>query len=150
MDKKYSEEEILKLKELALIIYEGNKKHERINRYEYYLMGGIPFKRAYKDLRRLYRENKLTIGEVNTINNYVDFELSLGVTRNKEFILKTYYSFGDRVLSDTEKESIWLSLNELGLRDQDIDDLVFSGAVRAYAKEKGLIPCKRLIKWREV
>ena len=149
MEKTLSEEDILKLREIALII-DINGKHRSLNRYDYYMLGGVPFRGGNEILYGLLKRNLLTNREVNILTNYIDYQVSLGVIRKKEFILDTHYQFGDRVLSYEEKESIWNSLNEFGLEDKDIDDLVFSGAVRAYARENGLIPSKKLVKKKEV
>lgn len=149
MKKTLSEEDILKLKKIALII-ETNGKHRLLNRYDYYMLGGVPFRGGYEILYKLHKENKLTMREVYIITNYIDFQLSLGASRKKEFIINTHYQFGDRVLTMEEKESIWEGLKEFGLENKDIDDLVFSGAVRAYAIENGLIPSKKLVRKKEV
>ncbi|MBR7042559.1 MAG: hypothetical protein IKI04_03555 [Bacilli bacterium] len=149
MKKTFNEEDILKLKKLAILI-ETNGKHRLLNRYDYYMLGGVPFKGGYPILHRLKHEGKLTAKEVYVITNYIDYQVSLGAARKKDFILSTHYQFGSRVLTMEEKLSIWAGLNEFGLEDKDIDDLVFSGAVRAYAKENGLIPNKKLVRKKEV
>jgi hypothetical protein len=70
-----------------------------------------------------------------------------GASRNKEFILGTKYQFGNIIISDIEKQNIWLELNKMGLSDDNIDDLVFAAAVRDYAKKNGLIPnIKKIVK----
>ena len=45
---------------------------------------------------------------------------------------------------------IWNELNVLGLTNEEIDDLVFSAAVREYAKKNGLLPGKKLVKVNKV
>ena len=140
MEKIYSEEEILKIKKIVRIIADRKRQGKKLNRYEYYMLGGIPFRKGEKVVFRLLSERKITTMEANILYKYITFELSLGASRNKEFILKTHYQFGDRVITEIEKQNIWLELNKMGIDDDNIDDLVFSGAVREYAKQNGLIP----------
>ena len=147
MEKKYSKEDILKLKKIARIIAGTRRNGKKLNRYEYYLLGGIPFRKGDKVVSRLYSQGMLTASEFNFLYKYIEKELVFGASRNKEFILNTKYQFGNVVITDLEKNSIWKKLNELGLNDDDIDDLVFAGAVRAYAKDNGLIKeTKKLIR----
>ena len=146
MEKGYSDEEILKLKKIAKIIINRKRHNVLLNRYDYYIMGGIPFRKGEKTLYAMYKDNKLTKLEFNILYNYIENEMFIGASRNKEFILKTHYQFGNVVISDEVKQNIWRALNSLGLDDGDIDDLVFAGAVRAYAKENELIPSKILVR----
>ncbi len=115
---------------------------KRINRYEYYALGGLPLKDAPQIVERLYRSGKITAYEYSMLREFFSRQKAQIAIRDKNFILKTQYQFGDVIITDSEKENIWNSLYLLGLSDNEIDDLVFAGAVRAYDKEKGLIKTK--------
>ena len=141
-----SKERILKLKKIAIIITNRKRHNKRLNRYEYYMLGGIPFKNGEDILRELLRNGKINMFEFNVLCQYIETELVIGASRNKEFILKTHYQFGNHVITDEEKQIIWNGLNVFGLSDNEIDDLVFSGAVREYAKANGLLPSKKLVR----
>ena len=145
-----SEERILNLKKIVNVILIRKKRHRRLNRYEYYMLGGIPFRKGENTLLQLFKAGKINAYEYNVLSKYIDNELVFGASRNKEFILKTYYQFGNYVISNEEKQMIWNELNMLGLTDEEIDDLVFSAAVREYAKKNGLLPGKKLVKVNEV
>ena len=150
MDKKQEKIEYEKLalifKQIALLINDSKTNGTVLNRYEYYLHGGLPFRKALSIIYRLCDMDLITKDEYGVLHNYLEEQALFGASRNKEFILKTYYQFGDYVINYIEKENIWKSLNDLGLEDKDIDDLVFAGAVRAYAYDKGLIKKKVLTK----
>ena len=119
-----------------------------LNRYEYYILGGVNFRNALHIIYILFRRKQITIQEYETLRNYIGRQLQLdNISRDKEFILRTLYQFGDIIITMEEKEYIWNNLCNL-IDEANIDDLVFSGAVRAYALEKGLIKNnpKRLVK----
>ncbi len=120
-------------------INERKLERKDLGRYDYYLMGGAPYKRAFPIINELLRKNKITYAEYEVLKEYFRRQLMLGVSHNKEFILSTYYQFGDTVITDEEKKSIWDGMYKLGLAEEEIDDVVFTGAVRAYAIEKGLL-----------
>ena len=145
-----SEERILNLKKIVNVILIRKKRHRRLNRYEYYMLGGIPFRKGENTLLQLFKAGKINAYEYNVLSKYIDNELVFGASRNKAFILKTYYQFGNYVISNEEKQMIWNELNMLGLTDAEIDDLVFSAAVREYAKKNGLLPGKKLVKVNKV
>ncbi len=126
-------------KNIVYELLEKRKEKQRLNRYEYYVLGGYPLKDAPKIVERLYHNGKLSPYECSILNEFFSRQRAQTATHDKNFIMKTHYQFGDIVITDSEKENIWNSLYLLGLSDEEIDDLVFSGAVRAYAKEKGLI-----------
>ncbi len=87
----------------------------------------------------LFKQKRLTLYEYDMLRDFVNRQQqNLVSPHNKEFILKTYYQFGDVVISDEEKKYILDKLSSI-INEKDIDDVVFSGAVRAYAIEKGLI-----------
>lgn len=120
-------------------IIEKKGKGRVLNRYDYYVMGGIPIKRAMSVIYDLFRKKQITLYEFEVLRGYLGQQMSLNVSYNKEFILSTYYQFGDIVISAEEKKNIWQEMHKLGLGDKDIDDVTFSGAVRAYAIREGLI-----------
>ena len=126
-------------KNIVKKIVKRHSQNRVLNRYEYYVMGGVPIKRAYPVVYELYRQKQLTRYELEILRDYFQRQMVLGVSYNKNFILKTYYQFGNTVISDSEKVIIWDRLRNLGLADKDIDDVTFSGAVRVYAIEKGLL-----------
>ena len=141
-----SEERITKLKKIVNIILIRKKHNKRLNRYEYYMLGGIPFRKGENTLIELLKSGKISMLEYTVLSRYIDNELVIGASRKKEFILSTHYQFGNRIISDSEKQNIWNELNAFGLSDNEIDDLVFSAAVREYAKKNGLIPNKKLVR----
>ncbi len=126
-------------KNIVKKIVERKEEKRDLSRYDYYLMGGAPYKRAFPIINELLRKDKITYVEYYELKEYFRRQLMLGVSHNKEFILSTYYQFGDTVISDEEKKSIWDGMYKLGLLEEEIDDVSFSGAVRAYAIEKGLL-----------
>ena len=135
MDKKEYE----RLANVYKIIASQLEKKRTINRYEYYLLGGISLRIASSVIYILFKQKRLTLYEYDMLRNFVNKQQqNLVSPHNKEFILKTYYQFGDVVISDEEKKYIWDKLSSI-INEKDIDDVVFSGAVRAYAIEKGLI-----------
>ena len=147
MEKYYSKEDILKLKKIARIIASTRKNGKKLNRYDYYMLGGIPLRKSDKVLSLLHSKGLLTATEANYLYKYTSNELVFGASRNKEFILGTKYQFGNIIISDLEKQNIWLELNKMGLSDDNIDDLVFAAAVRDYAKKNGLISnIKKIVK----
>ena len=145
-----SEERIIELKKIVNVILNRKRHHKRLNRYEYYMLGGIPFIKGENTLLQLFKAGKINAYEYNVLSKYIENELVFGASRNKEFILKTYYQFGNYVISNEEKQMIWNELNVLGLTNEEIDDLVFSAAVREYAKKNGLLPGKKLVKVNKV
>lgn len=126
-------------KNIAKVLNEKLAEKRDLSRYDYYVMGGTPFKKAFPIINELLSKKKLTYAEYDVLKEYFRRQMILGVSHNKPFILSTYFQFGDVVITDLEKKIIWDSLKGLGLTEEDIDDLTFSGAVRAYAIEKGLL-----------
>ena len=135
MDRKDNEQLAIVYKQIASELIEKKS----INRYEYYLLGGISLSASLSVIYRLFRERMITLHEYDVLRNYVKVQLqNLRSSHSKEFILKTFYQFGDVVISDEEKQMIWNNLCGI-INEKDIDDVVFSGAVRNYAFENGLI-----------
>ena len=86
------------------------------------------------------REDKaITDSEYYLLTVYVNDQRHVSIFRNREPILATKYIFADKTLDDSEKEIIWQELLEAGIREKDIDDIIFSAAVRAYAIKKNYI-----------
>ena len=48
MEKELSTNDIIKLKHIVKVITERRRYNKRLNRYEYYKLGGIPFKGSEK------------------------------------------------------------------------------------------------------
>ena len=120
-------------------IYRQLCENKKLNRYDYYMLGGVNIIYASSILYELFRAKKLTIYEYETLRCYINMQLKIGIaSKNKQFIINTHYQFGDTVITEEEKNSIWEDLAS-HIDEKCIDDLVFSGAVRAYALEKGLI-----------
>ena len=145
MKKKDNKELLKTYKEIAAILSEKNANTSNtINRYEYYKLGGIPFKEAFVVLL-----NKLPV--ILILDKEFDFIVlflpmlifSLSLSFSSSFLLLV-----SNVITNEEKNNIWDGLHELGLSDEDIDDLIFSGAVRDYAYQKGLI--KKIEKYNKV
>ena len=135
MDKKENEQLAIVYKQIASELIEKKS----INRYEYYLLGGISLSASLSVIYSLFRERKITTREFDVLGNYIKTQLqNLRSSHSKDFALKTFYQFGDVVISDEEKEMIWNNLCRF-INEKDIDDVVFSGAVRDYALENGLI-----------
>ena len=132
-------------KRIAKAIYSEQVLGKKFNRYEYYKMGGLPLRKALDVIYKLRNRGFITSGEYAIIHNYLENQLILGPSRNKEFILSTYYQFGEYVISEDEKQMIWKKINDMGLEDKDIDDLVFSAAVREYAYQKGILKIKKRV-----
>ena len=135
MDKKENEQLAIVYKQIASELIEKKS----INRYEYYLLGGISLSFSLSVIYILFREKKITLREYDVLRNYINTQLqNLRSSHSKDFAFKTFYQFGDVVISDEEKQMIWNNLCRF-INEKDIDDVVFSGAVRAYAIENGLI-----------
>lgn len=135
MDKKDNEQLAFVYKQIANELIEKKS----INRYEYYLLGGISLSASLSVIYSLFRERMITLHEYDVLRNYVKVQLqNLRSSHSKEFALKTFYQFGDVVIIEEEKQMIWNNLCGI-INEKDIDDVVFSGAVRAYAIENGLI-----------
>ena len=132
------------LMEMRKRIEEGKS----FNRYEYYKYGGVAFKIANEEIYKLLRSNLITRSEYEMLKAYIIKQRCTATTYDKDFILSSHYQFGETVLSDIEKKAIWKSLCEV-MDENNIDDLVFSGAVREYAMEKGLIKPKKEVNKRK-
>ena len=137
--RKYSKKEIDNMKRIAECLIDLNKQKLKLNKYEYYMLGGIPFKEAASAIYHMHAQKLINQIEYNVLHNYIDEQLTFITTKNKEFILNTHYQFGDTVISLDEKINIWNNLLSMGISEKEIDDLLFSAAVREYAKDNGLI-----------
>ena len=137
--KEYSKEEVANMKKIAKYLISLKHSKVKLNKYEYYMLGGISLRAAGSAIYYMINDRVINQLEYNVLHNYIDEQLMLGSTRNKEFILSTYYQFGNTIITSEEKLNIWNSLLSMGIAERDIDDLVFSAAVREYAKNNGLI-----------
>ena len=128
-------------------IYQNIINHMRENdyhlsRYEYYKYGGVAFKNAGGIIYQLLKKSKISIRDYGTLKAYITAESNRVVNKSKEGIFSTHYQYGDIVISDEQKNRIWNRLLRF-MKEEDIDDLVFAGAVRVYAKNKKYIRKKR-------
>ena len=141
---RYTAEDVNKFKQIAkrIAIYDGIKK--KLSRYEYFMLGGISFDEAASLIYYMNLNNEFRKVEYSILKRFIHTQMSIDSTKKVNFILQTHYQFGDYVVSDAEKIEIWNDLlNNSGIDPKNIDDLVFSGAVRNYAFEKGLIGGKK-------
>ena len=136
---KYTKEEVKNLKAIAKRIGELKQNGKKFNRYDYFIMGGVSIPRAISVVYSMNLDNRFEGKEYADIKEFLAAQKMIPVNKNRDFIINTYYQFGSYVISMQEKEVIWNSLIANGVLLEDIDDIVFSGAVREYAIEQGLI-----------
>ena len=139
MKRNYTNEEILAMKKIAAIIKENKKTNHKLSRFDYYLLGGISFSEASSAIYYFRECGLISSDEYYLLNNYINSESYIDVYRNKNAILAINFIFSNKVITDLEKEVIWNELINAGIREKDIDDIVFSAAVRAYAFRNGYV-----------
>ena len=139
---KYSAYELESLRKIARRIIELNNNGKTLSRYEYFLLGGIPFNEALSMIYFIHLDRKFRNLEYASLKKYLSIQVNIKPSKKYDFIIKTHYQFGDYVLTEEEKVNIWNNLLESGIDIKNIDDLVFSGADRAYAMDNGLIKIK--------
>lgn len=139
MKREYSENEILAMKNIAKMLDECKEAKKKLSRLDYFLCGGISFKEASSAIYNLRETGKITAHEYYTLNEYITFQRQVEVYRTRPAILATKYIFSGKIINDFEKEVVWNQLLNAGLKETDIDDLVFSAAIRAYANRNGYI-----------
>ena len=139
MGKKYEEKDVKAMKAIAAGIKESKANRKVFSRLEYFLLGGFPFDEALSVLYYMREDKAITDSEYYLLTVYVNDQRHVSIFRNRESILATKYIFADKTLDDSEKEIIWQELLEAGIREKDIDDIIFSAAVRAYAIKKNYI-----------
>ncbi len=135
----YTADEAKILKAIAKRIVEWKACSKKFNRYDYFVLGGMNFKRAASIICSMRRNGEFTKGEYSNIMIFVNVQMRTPIYRSRSVILNTYFQFGDYVVSMEEKEQIWNNLLANGMALENIDDVVFSGAVREYAIEHELI-----------
>ena len=139
MRRDYTDKELLAMKEIAEILKENKGTNNKLSRFDYFLLGGISFDEA---LSAIYHFRKLGViidNEYYLLNNYITAERKIEVLRNKHAILSTRFMFSNKIITDVEKEVIWNQLINAGIKEKDIDDIVFSAAVREYAIRNGYV-----------
>lgn len=135
----YTKEEAASLIVIAKRIGELKQNDKKLNRYDYFILGGINIPRAMAVVYSMYLDKRLNKIEYKNIKDFlVAQKLVLG-RKDYDFIMNTYYQFGSYVISLEEKKNIWNNLLAKGIASENIDDIVFSGAVREYAIEHRLI-----------
>ena len=139
LDAGYTSSEIRTIKKIALLINKYYLQGKKLNRYEYYLNGGMDFNEGLSLIYYLVEDRKITPHEYSLLKRYYTRETGIIANKKRDFIMSTHYQYGDYVISNEEKEQIWQSIIDKGIKEKSIDDLVFSAAIREYAINKGLI-----------
>ena len=130
------------MKNIANKLKEYKTISKRLSRLEYFLLGGISFNIAPSMIYRM-RENKdITLNEYYLLNEYIAVQRNLDVYRRKDSILAIKFIFSNHEITDLEKEIIWNELISAGIDENNIDDMVFSAAVRDYAIRLGYVKPK--------
>ena len=139
MRRVFSKEEILTMKTIASELETKKKEKKRLNRLEYFLLGGIAFGEALSVIYNMRLNGDISDKEYYTLNEYLSFQKQIGAYHTKEAIMATTFIFGDKTISNEEKAVIWDEIINSGVEEKYIDDLVFSAAVRAYAIKNGYV-----------
>ena len=134
----YTKRDIQIYRNIAKLLLERNSQNKTITRYEYFMLGGVDFGEASLIIYNLKCNNEIHKYEYSALKKFIHAQINIDSIRKYDFIMRTHYQFGDYVISDDEKKEIWNNLVGF-ISKKNIDDLVFSGAVRAYALDKGLI-----------
>ena len=103
------------------------------------MLGGTPFNEALSAIYNMRLSGSITDREYYALNEYITFQKHVSVYHNKESILATRFIFSGKEISNLEKSVIWDELIDSGVDEKNIDDIVFSAAVRAYAIKNGYI-----------
>lgn len=146
---RYTYDDLVVLKKIAREIIKKNHAGKVLSRYDYFMLGGLDFPEASSKVYFMHLDKKFRGFEYTMLKKFFSIQLNIDSSKKYDYIMKTHYQFGDYVISDEEKVQIWNNLLASGIDRNNIDDLVFSGAVRAYAKEHGLIKVdnsKKLVK----
>lgn len=142
MERNYSNKEIIVMKNIAAKLKEYRKISKKLSRLEYFLLGGVSFNIAASMIYRM-RENKdITFNEYYLLNEYISIQRNLEVYHRKDSILAIRFIFKDNEISDLQKEVVWNKLINAGIDEKNIDDMVFSAAVREYAIRLGYVKPK--------
>lgn len=146
MKQNYSNKEIIIMKKIADKLREYKMVNKKLSRLEYFLLGGPSFNLASSMIYRM-RENKhITFNEYYLLNEYISFQRNLEVYHRKDSILAIKFVFGNNEITDMQKEVIWNELLIAGIDEKNIDDMVFSAAVREYAIKNGYVKPKETSK----
>lgn len=139
MRRDYTDKELLAMKRIAAILKENKGTNNKLSRFDYFLLGGISFDEALSAIYYFKKLGKIIDNEYYLLNNYITAERKVEVLKNKLAILSTRYIFSNKIITDVEKEVIWNQLINAGIKEKDIDDIVFSAAVREYAIRNGYV-----------
>lgn len=139
MRRDYTDKELLATKRIAAILKENKGTNNKLSRFDYFLLGGISFDEALSAIYYFKKLGKIIDNEYYLLNNYITAERKVEVLKNKLAILSTRYIFSNKIITDVEKEVIWNQLINAGIKEKDIDDIVFSAAVREYAIRNGYV-----------
>ena len=146
MKQNYSNKEIIIMKKIADKLREYKMVIKKLSRLDYFLLGGPSFNLASSMIYRM-RENKhITFNEYYLLNEYISFQRNLEVYHRKDSILAIKFVFGNNEITDMQKEVIWNELLIAGIDEKNIDDMVFSAAVREYAIKNGYVKPKETSK----
>ena len=144
MEKRYTKEDVRAVKKIvALQRVKFSAEKKFLSRYDYYMLGGINLKKAYGIVYNMYENRDITSSELDTIRRYIIIQNSYKTAKGFNNVNKIYFQYGDYVISDEEKKLVYNSLIEHGISDDCIDELVFSAAVREYAKSINLVNEKK-------
>lgn len=139
MRRDYTDKELLAMKRIAAILKENKGTNNKLSRFDYFLLGGISFDEALSAIYYFKKLGKIIDNEYYLLNNYITAERKVEVLKNKHAILSIRYMFSNKIITDVEKEVIWNQLINAGVKEKDIDDIVFSAAVREYAIRNGYV-----------
>ncbi len=139
MKKEYSDKQINDMKMIANVLRENRQLKKKLSRLDYFLLGGISFNEALSAIYNMRSSGNITIGEYCILSEYINSQGHVEVFKRKESILAINFIFGDNVISNLEKSLIWDELIASGIAEKDIDDIVFSAAVRKYAIDNGYV-----------
>ena len=137
--KKYTDKQVIAMKKIIEKIKKSRDEKRKFNRLEYYLNGGISFEEAPSMVNYLKKNNEIDNSDYILLHNYINSQRYINVLKDKTAILSINFIFNEKIITDLEKEVIWNELINAGIMEKDIDDVVFSAAVRAYAFRNGYI-----------
>ena len=138
MKYKYTNKDVINYKNIAMVIRSNDKK-KKMSRLDYYLLGGIHFRDASAVVYHIHADNMITTNEYYALNTYITEQRIVDVLYDKQAVLATKFIFDGKTITDIEKEAVWNALINYGIPEKNIDDMVFSAAVRAYAIKKGYV-----------
>ena len=139
MKREYSDKQITVMKTIANVLKEKKQIKKKLSRLDYYLLGGISFNEAPSVIYNMRMDGNITNSEYYLLNEYITIQRNVSTFKRKESIMAIKFIFNGMTISDLEKSLIWDELIKKGIDEKNIDDLVFSAAVREYAIENGYV-----------